>query len=869
MVACNDVHMHTVNRKMLQDTLTAIRHNTTIQQLGLKLQRNGERYLRPWHRLVKLYPMNLLKETMHISHLCQFSLDELRYEYPKEVVPSHLSPPSYLRAIVMDGAEKRWPEEIPIKIQQQINNELQLIKEMKYEYYFLTVYDIVQFARSRNILCQGRGSAANSVVCYCLFITEVNPSKIDVLFERFISKGRQEPPDIDVDFEHERREEIMQYIYKKYTRERAAIAATVITYRPRSAIRDVGKAMGIDPIFIDQLAKSLAWWDRSGDLVKRFKEGNFDNHTQTAQQFHQLVQLLLRFPRHLSQHVGGFIITKNPITTLVPVENAAMPDRTIIQWDKEDIETLGLLKVDVLALGMLTAIRKAIDLINSYSKISLSIHSIPKEDKDTYDMLCQGDSIGVFQVESRAQMAMLPRLKPRNFYDLVVEVAIVRPGPIQGDMVHPYLKRRQGIEAVIYPSNAVKSVLERTLGIPIFQEQVIKLAMVAAGFSGSDADRLRRAMASWRRTGELEQFGDQLIQGMLERGHDMAFAQRIFNQIKGFGEYGFPESHAASFALLVYLSAWIKRHHPAAFYCAILNSQPMGFYSPSQLTQDAKRHHITVLPIDVNHSEWDHILEQCPHQSSHSQANQLAIRLGFRLVKEFNQQAANRIVRARQQRTFHNLQDISRRSQLSQGEMQSLVKANALLSFASHRHQAHWQSQAIEEIRPLFDNVTAKHAISYHHTIDDHLNDNIQLPAPSEIQDLKADYAATGLTLKRHPIAILRETKTFKRCKKATELVHLNHRRFVRIAGLVTGRQRPGTATGVLFLTLEDETGNFNVVVWKYLQERYRQPLLSGKLLQINGVIERDNHVIHIIAGEIFDYSHALEKLALKSRDFH
>ncbi len=883
MVACNDVHMHTPERKILQDTLTAIRHNTPIHELGTKLQRNSERHLRPLNRLVKIYPAALLQETLYISNLCDFSLDELRYEYPTELVPKHLSPSAYLRAIVNDGAKKRWPDGILPPIQEQIEKELQLIKELAYEHYFLTVYDIVQFARSRHILCQGRGSAANSVVCYCLFITEVDPAKIDLLFERFISRERLEPPDIDVDFEHERREEVIQYIYKKYTREHAALAATVITYRTRSAIRDVGKAMGFDPLFIDQLAKSLAWWDSSGDLAKRFEEGNFANHTQLAQQFHSLIQLILRFPRHLSQHVGGFIITKNPISTLVPVENAAMQDRTIIQWDKEDIEALGLLKVDILALGMLTAIRKAIDLINSYMPVPLSMQSIPKEDPRTYDMLCRGDSVGVFQVESRAQMAMLPRLKPKIFYDLVVEVAIVRPGPIAGDMVHPYLKRRQGLEEVTYPNEAVKAVLERTLGVPIFQEQVIRLSMVAAGFSGGQADQLRRAMASWRRAGELDQFGEQLLQGMLERGHNMAFAERVFHQIQGFGEYGFPESHAASFALLVYVSAWIKCHHPAAFYCALLNSQPMGFYSPSQLVQDAKRHHVTVLPLDINYSQWDHTLE---HSKSYSPCCdvQPPLRLGLRLVNGFNQLAASRIISARNQQPFRNLQDIARRARLNQGEIQSLVSANALTAFASHRHQAHWQTQAIEAARPLFEvaesiaiyndhksNHKKNYKSNYKNSdkFSDHLNDQVQLAPPTEIQDLKADYAAIGLTLNRHPMAILRELALFSRCKRAAELVQLNHRRFVRIAGLVTGRQRPGTATGVLFLTLEDETGNFNVVVWKYLQERCRQALLNGKLLQINGVVEREHDVIHVIAGEIFDHSQALDELAIKSRDFH
>ncbi len=860
MLACGDVQMHQKERKALLDTLTAIRLNTPLEQLGSRLHANAERYLRPLKTLAKIYPAELLKESARIAERCHFSLDELRYEYPQEVVPAGLEPHNYLHQLVTQGAQQRWPDGIPVGIQKQLEKELILIQELSYEHYFLTVYDIVQFARSQQILCQGRGSAANSVVCYCLFITEVAPDKINLLFERFISKERNEPPDIDVDFEHQRREEVIQYIYKKYGRDRAALAATVITYRPRSAIRDVGKALGLDILFVNQLAKSLAWWDRRNDLNRRFQESGIANSSQTAEYFFKLVEAIQGFPRHLSQHVGGFIITASPISTLVPVENASMKNRTVIQWDKVDIKTLGLMKIDVLALGMLTAIRKCFSLINSYQHVAIHMGNIPAEDPLTYDMLCRGDSVGVFQVESRAQISMLPRLKPTCFYDLVIEVAIVRPGPIQGDMVHPYLKRRNGEENVSYPNDEVKAVLKRTLGVPIFQEQVIKLAMVAAGFSGGEADQLRRAMASWGHNGNLQTFEQKLIGGMLERGHSEEFAQRLFRQMQGFGEYGFPESHAASFALLVYVSAWLKCHYPAAFYAALINSRPMGFYSPSQLIQDARRHGIKVLPIDIHHSDWPCSLEHSDNRQT-LKSEQPHIRLGMLMIKGFNPKAAARIIQGRQQTPFQNLQDLSYRAQLNKGEMDALVAANALVSIAGHRYQAHWQAQAIEESRPLFQarEQTAAYA----------LHDNIELPAPSEAQNLLADYNSTGLTLNRHPMALLREQQPFDRCKQAIQLQGLNHGRFVRVAGIVTGRQRPGSASGVLFLTLEDESGNLNIIVWKALQERCRQPLLSGKLLLIKGVVECKESVIHVIAGDILDYSDRLAQFSLPSRDFH
>ncbi len=857
MLACGDVRMHTAKRKPLHDVFTALYHSTSIAQLGRRRLGNSQQHLRTIDKLQWLYPPALLDQTLHIARLCNFSLDELRYEYPEEVVPSGYSANQYLRELVTTGSDARWPRGIPTKIQQSIDKELALIEELHYEYYFLTVYDIVRFARSRDILCQGRGSAANSVVCYCLFITEVSPEQISLLFERFISRERDEPPDIDVDFEHERREEVIQYIYDKYSRKRAALAATVITYRSRSAVRDVGKALGLDPVFVDDLAKSMAWWDRSADLNKRFEEQGVASHSQQAELFYSLVQQILGFPRHLSQHVGGFVITRSPISTLVPVENASMAERTIIQWDKEDIESMGLLKVDILALGMLSAIRKSLQMVQRYCPTIKTLSDIPKDDPSTYRMLQIADTIGVFQIESRAQMSMLPRLKPECFYDLVIQVAIVRPGPIQGDMVHPYLRRKQGLELASYPDDAIKEVLERTLGVPIFQEQVIKLAMVAAGFSGGEADQLRRAITSWGRNSKLLTFEEKLTQGMIERGYNEDFARRLFEQIKGFGGYGFPESHSASFALLAYISAWLKRHHPAAFVVGLLNSQPMGFYSPSQLIQDARRHGVTVLSIDVNHSDWDHQLLD----SRSAQQNQPALRLGLRLVRGLSRQGAQRVVEARQRNPFRQISHLRQWAALNKRDMEALADADALQSLSGHRHQSQWQIMALEQPKPLLRDEQYQNA-SY-------FDDGVQLPAPQIAEEVLSDYRATGLTLRAHPLSLLRDRAPFNRCKRHTDLASIGHKRFVRIAGLVTCRQRPGTASGVLFLTLEDETGNSNIVVWERTQQHFRHALMNGKLLLVNGIVETKDNVTHVIAGALYDYSHELDNLSVQSHDFY
>jgi len=855
MVACGDVQMHCATRKRLHDVLTALRFNTTVASLGQRRLINSQQHIRSLDKLLPLYPLSLVNESLRIAQRCTFSLEELRYEYPQEVVPAGHDANSYLREQVAIGAAKRWPTGIPEGIQNRIHKELELITELRYEYYFLTVYDIVQFARERQILCQGRGSAANSVVCYCLHITEVSPEQVNLLFERFISRERDEPPDIDIDFEHERREEVIQYIYDKYTRRRAALAATVITYRSRSAVRDVGKALGLDPVFVDDLAKSLAWWNRERELTQRFEQHGIGMPGKLAENFLYLVQEILGFPRHLSQHVGGFVISQGPISNLVPIENASMEARTVIQWDKEDIEALGLLKVDILALGMLSAIRKTLALIHRDNPSIQRLQDVPREDGATYRMLQQADSIGVFQIESRAQMSMLPRLKPACFYDLVIEIAIVRPGPIQGDMVHPYLRRKHGLEPVIYPSDAIKSVLEPTLGVPIFQEQVIRLAMVAAGFTGGEADALRRAITNWGRNSKLLMFEKKLKTGMTHRGYSSEFADRLFEQIKGFGGYGFPESHSASFAILAYISAWFKCHHPAAFYVGLLNSQPMGFYTPSQLIQDAKRHGIQFLPIDVNHSRWDHELLPTPDQG------QPPVRLGFRLIKGLSEASAKRLVEARQSNRFQTLADCRQRTGLNKADLEALASADALQSISGNRYQSQWRVMGLEPDRPLLRNEATLY--------EKRRNSDVSVTPPSVAEDVLADYQTTGLTLRAHPLALLRDKTPFKQCRRQSELHQLGNHRFVRIAGLVTCRQRPGTASGVVFLTLEDETGNHNVIVWPRVQENFREALMTAQLLLVKGSLEARDGVMHVIAGSLHDYSASLQSLTIQSRDFH
>ena len=846
-VATGDVHMHVAERRPMQDTLTAIRLGVPVFDAGGALHPNGERHLRAQGDLAQLYPQALLEETLTIASRCHFSLDELRYEYPEELVPPGVTAIAHLRRLTEQGLLQRFPDGTPDKVRGQVEHELALIEELHYEPYFLTVHDIVRFARSRGILCQGRGSAANSAVCYALGITEVNPSCMEMLFERFISRERNEPPDIDVDFEHERREEVIQYLYAKYGRDRAALAATVISYRPRSAMRDVGKALGFDLEQVDRLAKSMAWWDGRKVNPERLAEAGFDPENKKVALLIRLVDELVGFPRHLSQHVGGFVIARGQLSQLVPIENAAMPERTIIQWDKDDLDALGLLKIDVLALGMLSAIRRALDLVSAVRGQPFTMSDVPSEDPAVYDMIGHADTVGVFQIESRAQMAMLPRMKPRRFYDLVIEVAIVRPGPIQGGMVHPYLRRREQVEPVTYPSEAVRGVLERTLGVPIFQEQVMQLAVVAAGFTPGEADKLRRSMAAWRRKGGLEQFERRLIEGMRERGYQEDFARQIFMQIQGFGEYGFPESHAASFALLVYVSAWLKCHEPAAFACALLNSQPMGFYAPAQIVQDARRHGVEVRPVDALESEWDCTLEEV-EEGAH------ALRLGLRQVKGLSLEGVACLTAARARGPIENVEDLSK-SGVDPHDLKCLAAAGALARLAGHRRKAYWDVAGIERATPL--------AMGH-----------VKEPQPdlfplTEGQDLVADYASLGLSLGRHPLALLRDRLQRDRIVTAAELGRLPHGRLVRAAGLVLNRQRPGTASGVTFLTLEDETGHVNVVVWRDLAERQRRELLGARLLAVYGTLERQGEVAHLIAAHLRDMTPLLGDLMTHSRDFH
>jgi error-prone DNA polymerase len=846
LVAAGDVHAHVRSRRRLQDVLTAVRLGRPVAACGRALHPNGERHLRLRMRLAQLYPPGLLAETLRIADACRFSLDELRYEYPEELVPAGETPASWLRRLTEAGLRWRFPHRVPDHVRQLVEHELRLIADLSYEPYFLTVHDIVRFARDRGILCQGRGSAANSAVCYALGVTEVDPARMSMLFERFISKERNEPPDIDVDFEHQRREEVIQYLYAKYGRDRAAIAATVITYRAKSAVRDVGKALGLDADQVERLAGSLAWWDGRKALPERITAAGLDPQSRTVRQLVELASTLIGFPRHLSQHTGGFVIARGRLASLVPIENAAMPDRSVIQWDKDDLDALGLLKVDVLALGMLSAIRRALDLIAERRGTPFTISDVPPEDPAVYAMIRRADTMGVFQIESRAQMSMLPRLAPACFFDLVIEVAIVRPGPIQGGMVHPYLRRRNGEEPVAYPSAAVRSVLERTLGVPIFQEQVMQLAVVAAGFTPGEADRLRRAMAAWRRKGGLEPFERRLKDGMRARGYSDGFADQIYRQILGFGEYGFPESHSASFALLVYVSSWIKCHEPAAFLAALLNSQPMGFYAPSQLVQDARRHGVEVRAVDVTRSEWACTLEPPVP----------AVRLGLLMIKGLSEAGARRIVAARAAAPFASVPDLARRARLDARDLKRLAAAGALNALADHRRRAYWDVAGIETRPHLLREAPVRETAPV-------------LAAPSEGEDLVADFASLGLTLGRHPLALLRDRLRSMRLATAEEIRALPHGAPAHACGIVTGRQRPDTASGVVFVTLEDETGYVNVIVWSSLVDNQRRELLGARLMAVHGVIEREGEVVHLVARRLADHSMLLGRLLTRSRDFH
>jgi DNA polymerase III alpha subunit len=1015
VIAAGDVHMHQRRRRALQDTLTAVRLKTTVARAGHALHPNGERTLRPLQRIAKLYPREFLDATQDIAGRCHFSLDEIRYEYPEEIVPEGTTPAAHLRRLVEEGAARRWPDGTPRAVRELLERELTLIAELGYEHYFLTVHDLVAFARSRGILCQGRGSAANSAACYALGITEVDPARMTVLFERFISRERNEPPDIDVDFEHERREEVIQYLYAKYGRGRAALTATVICYRPKSAVRDVAKALGLDAPQGDRLAHAMQWWDGHEVADSRIADAGFDTENPLIARVLALTRELIGFPRHLSQHTGGFVISRGPLEELVPVENAAMPERTVIQWDKDDLDELRLLKVDVLGLGMLSAIRRALTLVSARCGREFRLQDVPAEDPAVYEMIRRADTVGVFQIESRAQMAMLPRLAPRCYYDLVIEVAIVRPGPIQGQMVHPYLRRRSGQEPVVYPGPEVQGVLERTLGVPIFQEQVMQLAIVAAGFTPGEADRLRRAMAAWKRKGSLGPFEQRLVEGMRARGYDLGFARQVFQQILGFGEYGFPEcivgetrvvdadsgrwptideivsgrarlentlacddqlrlrkrkvlavvpsgvkpvwrlrtalghtiaataehpfmtmggwrqlgklqvgdyvavartngrkrgfrrfvidrlatvlrsrellrlsssdvywdkivaiealgaqptydlqiegdhnfvannfvvhnSHAASFALLVYVSAWLKRHEPAAFCCALLNSQPMGFYAPAQLVRDARAHGVTVLPADVNASAVESTLED-------AMSGAPALRLGLDRVRGLSREGADRLVAARAEGPFHRVPELARRAQLARRDLEALAAAGALAGLAGHRHRAVWDVLGVEPPLPLVPVAECVEGLPL-------------LRAPCEGEDIVADYRSLGFTLARHPLALLRPKLGESGWITASEVAGLPDGAAVKTGGIVVTRQRPGAAGGVIFVTLEDETGYVNLVIWSRIADAHRKVLLGARLLGVSGRLQRAGEVRHVVVDRLEDRSALLGSLAAPARNF-
>jgi error-prone DNA polymerase len=861
LLASGDVHMHLRARRRLQDALTAIRLNLAVAEVGWQLYPNGERYLREPERLARLYPPELLEAAAELADGCQFSLDELRYEYPREIVPPGETPAGSLRRLTYEGAGRRWPGGVAETERNAIEQELALISELGYEPYFLTVYDVVAYARSKGILCQGRGSAANSRVCYCLGVTSVDPQRgAALLFERFISRERNEPPDIDIDFEHERREEVLQYVYNKYGRERAALAATVIMYRPRSALRDLGKAFGLTPAESGRLAGVMQWWDGSTTIPERVRAAGFDADAPWLERLLPLAAELTAFPgfpRHLSQHVGGFVIAQGLLEELVPIENAAMPERTVVQWDKDDLNDLGLLKVDLLALGMLTALKRAFALVNDYRGTHHELGELPAEDQRVYDMICRADTIGVFQIESRAQMAMLPRLKPRCYYDLVIEVAIVRPGPIQGDMVHPYLRRRSGAEPVEYPGDEVREVLHRTLGVPIFQEQVMKIAIVAAGFTPGEADALRRAMGAWKRTGGLDPFRERLLQGMHDRGYSDEFAQRIYQQMLGFGEFGFPESHAMSFALLVYDSSWLKCYEPAAFTCALLNSQPMGFYAPAQLVRDARAHGVEVRPVDACASLWDSTLERRTD-------GEPALRLGFKLVKSLSQAGASRLIEARAVRPLDSVPDLAACAALARGDLEALAAAGAFASLSGNRHLAFWEVAGTERPLPL----TAAAARDAGEGTG-FAEARPLLEKPSEGEEICADYASVGLTLGRHPLALLRGRLRAAALLTASELGEAANGARVRTAGIVLMRQRPSTASGVTFVTLEDESGQVNIIVWERVGRAQRRALIESRLLEVHGELQRQDGVTHLIARRLIDRTALLGQLTTRSRDFH
>lgn len=875
LVAAGDVLYHEPERMLLQDCISAIATGTTIDQVARVRPSNAQRALRTLAHLQSTYRAHpeALAHTLQIASAIEFTLDSLRYEYPREWSPQGMTAIEYLKKLAWAGAKERYPRGVPVRVVEMLKHEISIIEDLHYEPYFLTVWDLVRFARSRGILCQGRGSAANSAVCYCLGVTSVDPKDYDLLFERFISRERNEAPDIDIDFEHQRREEVIQYVYEKYGRHRAGMTAAVTTYRTRSAARECAKAMGLSPDHIDGLSKVLDGRGGTESLAKRCQSVGIDPDSEVGKRFLYLVESIHGFPRHLSQHTGGMVMTQGSLCELCPIENAAMPGRTIIQWDKDDLDELGILKVDCLALGMLSAVRRSLELIAVHDERPMTLASIPAGDSDVYDMICNADTVGVFQIESRAQMSMLPRLRPRCFYDLVIEVAIVRPGPIQGNMVHPYLTaRRTGVQPE-YPNEAIAEVLRKTMGVPIFQEQAMRLAVVAAGFTPGEADQLRRAMAAWRRPGVIDQFKRKLIEGMRANGLDEVFAERVFTQIRGFGEYGFPESHAASFALLVYASCWIKHHYPNVFCCALLNSQPLGFYAPAQLIADAKRHGVHVLPIDVNQSDWDCTLERATGMGENNvkvsdsppiqrRWQRWDLRLGLRLVRGLHQADAQRLINDRTAHGgFYDQTELVRRCGFGQPVLSRLAESGALNSLSRDRRSAYWQALSQEQSKIDMPLLEATHA-----DCDDPLPDYLEPMRPME--EVLADYETTGVSLVGHPIQFFREGLKRLRVVTASELPGLRDGQFVRVAGLILLRQRPGTAKGITFVTMEDETGSINLVLHPSTWEYYYMICKRSHAWLVHGTLENRQGVIHVVAGRIEDLSDTVGAIDVRSRDF-
>ena len=851
LVATNDVHYHVPERRQLQDVMTCIREKCTIYNAGFRLHPNAERCLKPADEMLRLfrqYP-EAIQHTEDLADVCRFSLDELKYEYPEEITSEGRTPQQELIFLAWEGAKEKFGENIPAKTEEAISYELHFIEQMNYAAYFLTVYDIVRYARSQGILCQGRGSAANSTVCYCLGITSVNPAKFDLLFERFISAARNEPPDIDVDFEHERREEVIQYVYQKYGRDRAAIVATVTQQHQKGAIRDVGKAMGLSVDTINRLSSAI--WEFTDEWFegKRITEQGMNPEDKHLQKVLQLTKEFMGFPRQLGQHTGGFVITNGKLSDLCPILNARMENRTCIEWNKDDIDALGFMKVDVLALGMLTCIRKAFDLAKEHYSLNLTLANIQQDDPAVYEMICRADTIGVFQIESRAQQSMLPRLKPRCFYDLVIEVAIVRPGPIQGDMVHPYLRRRNGEEKVEYPSKELEDILSRTLGVPLFQEQAMKIAILAAGFTPAEADELRRSMAAFKLKGLVSKFHDKLINGMTERGYTLEYAERVFKQLEGFGSYGFPESHAASFALLVYVSSWIKCYYPDVFACALLNSMPMGFYQPAQIVIDAKKHGVEVRPVDINYSNWDNKLERTPSPLQGEGARgEAALRLGFRQVKGIREEDMKLLVSSREKKylSIHELRTIG----LSDAALEKLADADALRSIGLDRREVLWEVSTKDKPAAMFNGQPSVYE-----------QENISLPEMTTAEHVVHDYAATALSLKAHPVSFVREKLQQLHILSTSQLAAAKNGQPVKVAGLVLVRQRPGTAGGICFMTIEDETGVANLVIFQSLFDEYRKEILQSRLIMVEGQLHVQGEVIHVIVRQCHDFSKLLQKL--------